>query len=162
MRFQIPIIVAGLAALTTSVVGDQLITVEGCDVDLFRVCGLYYSTFVTDFGRYNVDAHNGCRGTSVPGMTEFCVDWPRSRGHFKFSHQSFKRCLVRESTVRFTGDGYWGIECWRATWNERPCTWREIPSNGTTPTNGTVWEEGVNYSTAGAQAPDETKAAEVA
>jgi hypothetical protein len=130
MRFG-SILLAGLTMVTTSVVADKLVAVEGCDVDLFIACGLYYAQWYTDFGVYDIDAHDGCRGTSVPGMTEICVDWGRGRGHFKFSHQDFKRCFVRGGTTHFTGDGCWGVECWRSEWNEAPCTWREIPGGDT-------------------------------
>jgi len=118
------ILLAAATAITTSLALDRLETVETCDADIFVFCGLYRSWFHTDFGVYEVDAHDGCRGTGVPGMTEFCVDWPRGRGHFKYSHQDFKRCFVRQSEEYFT-DGICPNECWRKWWGEVPCSWRE-------------------------------------
>ncbi|PGH15255.1 hypothetical protein AJ80_05608 [Polytolypa hystricis UAMH7299] len=116
------ILLTGLTVLTSSVVADKLVTVEGCDADLFVVCGLYYSDWHTGFGVYRVNAHDGCRDTDIPAMTSLCVDWDNSRGHFYFENQP-RRCFTKTSTVRFTGDDCWGIECWRSEWYESPCTW---------------------------------------
>lgn len=79
-------------------------------------------TFITDFGRYSVNGNDGCHGTSVPGMTEFCLDHRRDRGHFRFSHQGHKRCLRRSHN----NDSDCGeAACWTSVWNEVACTWRE-------------------------------------
>ena len=121
-------LVAGAALLSKSVAGDYLETIETCDADLFRICGLYRSYWHTDFGVYEVNAADGCRGTSVPGMTILCVDWNNRRGHFQFSHQGFKRCFVRNPGAGDYFDGNHGCdlaECWRSWWNEVPCSWRE-------------------------------------
>lgn len=40
-----------------------------------------------------------------------------TRRHFRFDNQG-KRCFLRGDTQWFAGDGCWGIECWRSTWNE--------------------------------------------
>jgi hypothetical protein len=126
MRFT-PIFLVGLMGLANSVIADKLVTVEGCDADIFVSCGLYYSDWHTDFGVYRIDGHSGCRKPNVPGMTNLCVDWNAHRGHFQFSHQNFKRCFTQRSRIRFTDDACWGLECWRAEWLETACTWREIP-----------------------------------
>ena len=116
MRFT-SIIFAGLATLSTTVIGDKLVAVEGCDADIFVACGLYYAHWHSAFGVHSIDARDGCRDLDVPGMNEFCIDWPRGRGHFRFDNQG-KRCFLRGDTQWFAGDGCWGIECWRSPVDE--------------------------------------------
>lgn len=82
--------------------------------------------FFTDYGAYRVNANNGCRGTSVPGMTDFCVDWARTRGHFKYSHQDFKRCMIVTSR---TGYPCLASECQRYEFGEVGCSWRLAEGN---------------------------------
>ncbi|TEB21376.1 hypothetical protein FA13DRAFT_1741954 [Coprinellus micaceus] len=115
---------ATLVTLATSAVvaADRLVVVEGCDAGIGGsiVCPIYYATWHTDFGFYDIDSHNGCHTSSisVPGMTEFCIDWSLHRGHFTFSHQGYTRCFTRRDTQWFSGEGCWGVECWRSEWVE--------------------------------------------
>ncbi|KAH7311287.1 hypothetical protein B0I35DRAFT_411512 [Stachybotrys elegans] len=84
-------ITAFVALLAGTAYADRLETRSYCNnIGVCNTSGWFY----TDFGRYEVNANEGCRRTSVPGMTDFCMDWGKKRGHFKFSHQSSKRCLV--------------------------------------------------------------------
>jgi hypothetical protein len=123
------ILLAGLAGFAPLAMADWLETTWGCDVDLLSYCGPRsgpYAHFHTDFGSYFIDkmSYGGCRSTSVPGMTEFCMDWNNSRAHFRFSHQNYPRCLRKNAAGdRFTDDSCPSVECWHDYWNEVPCTW---------------------------------------
>jgi hypothetical protein len=81
--------------------------------------------FVTANGRYDVNANNGCRGTSVPGMSEFCVDTKNNRAHFKFSFQTVKHCLrkVSNTTPECNGSGPGQVCSYSENWQPTPCTW---------------------------------------
>ncbi|RFN48192.1 hypothetical protein FIE12Z_7550 [Fusarium flagelliforme] len=79
-----------------------------------------YAFFYTDYGTYKINANEGCRGTSVPGMVKFCVDWGKRRAHFKFSGQR-KRCLTQDSENAY---GCPAVSCHKTTWREIPCHWR--------------------------------------
>ena len=59
------------------------------------------------------------------------------RGHFKFSHQSFKRCLVYDG---FDGEDVGGS--WRevAYYREAGCTWRLAEGEADSAANVTVSE----------------------
>ncbi|KAK2760862.1 hypothetical protein FQN54_002102 [Arachnomyces sp. PD_36] len=116
------ILLSGLAVLTSSVIADHLVTVEGCDADLFRMCGYHYAHWHIGYSVYEIDAEEGCRDPSVPGMTWICVDYGNERGEFKYEGGP-KRCFTRTSTTRITDDSCWAIECWRKVWEEAPCTW---------------------------------------
>ncbi|KAF5575050.1 hypothetical protein FPANT_11499 [Fusarium pseudoanthophilum] len=120
MRFDITAIIAAMA-LTVS--ADRMEVFTACKP---TACNSSEGTFYTDFGAYRVNANEGCRGTSVPAMTEFCIDWSNRRGHFRFSGQANKRCLVQDSETR-VGCGSDGTDCFRTTWKEVACYWREIP-----------------------------------
>lgn len=113
MKFHI----ASLATLAAVAAADTLFVTEICLIGCTAT-----GTFVTDYGRYTVNANEGCRSTSVPGMTDFCIDWGNQRGHFKFSHQNYKRCLVVTKT-EYVECG--ANTCWESIFSERPCTWRE-------------------------------------
>ncbi|KAF4441827.1 hypothetical protein F53441_11912 [Fusarium austroafricanum] len=119
MRLDIPTIIAAMAA---TVAADRLDVITNCAAGS---CKSENGMFYTDFGSYRVNANEGCRGTSVPGMTEFCMDWGRRRGHFRFSHQDYKRCLTQASEDQF-GCGE-NMDCWKTTWREIACNWREVP-----------------------------------
>ncbi|KAG5659155.1 hypothetical protein KAF25_000357 [Fusarium avenaceum] len=121
MRFDITAIVASLALTATA---DRMEVFTSCAA--FGQCTSESGTFYTDFGVYKVNANEGCRGTSVPAMTEFCMDWGNRRGHFRFSGQANKRCLVQDSE-NTAACGSSGTDCWRTTWKEVACFWREIP-----------------------------------
>ena len=54
-------------------------------------------------------------------MVEFCVDWGRKRGHFRFDHQSFKRCMLMRSSVPY---GCSADHCEHSEWEEVGCSWR--------------------------------------
>lgn len=118
MRFEY--IVGVLATLATSGMADRMTIYEECSV---TDCIRRNSLFFTDFGTYNIDASNGCRGTSVPGMVEFCVDIPRNRAHFRFGNQN-KRCMVLASKSSYPCEYYY---CNRAEFVEVGCSWREAP-----------------------------------
>ncbi|RGP64498.1 hypothetical protein FLONG3_9557 [Fusarium longipes] len=119
MRFDIT---ALLMAMATTTIADRLEVRTNC---LFGGCDSSEGRFITDYAAYDVNANAGCRGTSVPGMTEFCMDWPNRRAHFRFSHQANKRCLIIDTDVKISCSGGW--DCYRSTWKEVGCTWREVP-----------------------------------
>ncbi|KAF4512817.1 hypothetical protein G6O67_000155 [Ophiocordyceps sinensis] len=77
------------------------------------------SRFTIDQGSYVVDGASGCRGTGVPGMVEFCVDWPKKRGHFRFDGQR-RRCLVQKSGKYWLSGGH---TCQEWVMEEAPCRW---------------------------------------
>jgi len=118
-----------VAALAPLVVADWMETTWYCDADLFRVCGPTelgpYHHFHTTYGTYELASiYDGCHGTSVPGMTELCIDWNNNRAHFKFSHQTSKRCLRKNAAgTRFDDNSCPYAECWRDVWDEVTCTW---------------------------------------
>ncbi|KAL6914984.1 hypothetical protein ACHAPO_009720 [Fusarium lateritium] len=119
MRFDLAAIIASLALTTAA---DRMEVFTKCGGG---TCDSRQAVFYTDVGSYKVNADKGCRKTSVPGMTEFCVDWDRRRAHFKFSHQATKRCLTQDS------ESAYGCEssCWKTTWREIACNWR-LPAPG--------------------------------
>lgn len=122
MRFQFA---AVLAALAASVAADRLEVLTLCTSDSSQ-CTSPYGVFYTDFGSYDVDANDGCRGTGVPGMVDFCMDWGNLRGHFRFDHQPFKRCLRMTSrTPREHCSPVLALLCDRSYWDEVACSWRE-------------------------------------
>ena len=80
-----------------------------------------YLEFHTANGQYRVNANNGCRGTSVPDMIEFCVDIPKSRAHFKFKGWTGKSCLhVTSSDINTCGTGE---TCGTMSFTPVKCTW---------------------------------------
>ncbi|KAF4452209.1 hypothetical protein F53441_4949 [Fusarium austroafricanum] len=118
MRFDIT---ALLMALTMTASADRM--------EVFTECGgwtcmSYNAWFYTDYGTYKVNAEKGCRDTSVPAMVEFCVDWDNRRSHFRFSGQG-KRCLIQDSESAY---GCNANACYKTTWKEIPCSWREVPN----------------------------------
>lgn len=118
-------LLVGVAMLAGSAQADKLVTVEGCDAGLDRVCGFYYAHWHTNNAgnAVRIDARDGCRSNAVPGMVEFCIDWGNSRGHFRFSSDANRRCFVRGATQWFADGDCWGIECWRTEWPEVACIW---------------------------------------
>lgn len=106
-----------LVALASTAAADSLRVQEVCFFGCSRA-----GTFITDYGRYSINAADGCRDPPVPGMTRICLDWSKSRGHFKFSHQANKRCL-RVTKTEYVSCG--ANTCWNTVWSEVPCTWRE-------------------------------------
>lgn len=78
------------ASLLPFVSADRMIVVL---TQVALVKDYYTGVFYTDHGEYGIDPSPGCRGTKVPGMVEFCVDYGQRRVHFRFSHQSDKRCM---------------------------------------------------------------------
>ncbi|WYZ42140.1 hypothetical protein EsH8_V_001035 [Colletotrichum jinshuiense] len=120
------------AALATTCAADSLWVSTEC----YEGSCKNYATFYTSYGSYGINADSGCRGaTAVPGMTEFCMDWDRSRAHFKFSHQSYKRCLVMQSKTTIHP-----VPSFTSAWVEVGCTWR-LPApevDDTVTANGTA------------------------
>jgi hypothetical protein len=116
-----------LVASATTCLADGMRVVTVCTE--FGYCNSRRGTFQTDYGFYPVDANDGCRGTSVPGMVEFCVDWARQRGHFRFDHQSFKRCMRKASESNMSDPLICPTNnsCVESWWEETPCNWREVP-----------------------------------
>ncbi|KAG5807858.1 hypothetical protein H9Q74_007653 [Fusarium xylarioides] len=92
MRFDTAAILASLA-LTAS--ADRMGVFTTCSG---FTCRSNNAWFHSDFGTYSVNAEKGCRGTSVPVMPKFCVDWDTDnrRTHFRFSGQG-RRCIVQDS-----------------------------------------------------------------
>jgi hypothetical protein len=118
MRFDVT---AVLMALAMTASADRMEVFTSCGPGN---CDSSDAIFYTDYGTYRVNANTGCRGTSVPAMVEFCVDWDNRRSHFRFSGQG-KRCLVQDSQIVY---GCHRRQCWKTTWREIPCNWREIPN----------------------------------
>lgn len=125
MRLDFSVLLTSLAALSAA---DTMDTETHCSA--FFGTPIKCSSagdFVTDYGKYHVDANEGCRGgsTSVPGLTQLCVDWDKKRAHFQFIHQEYKRCMrQRYSRVEICGGGYHST-CAYDHWEEVPCSWRE-------------------------------------
>ncbi|KAM5352991.1 hypothetical protein ACJ41O_005713 [Fusarium nematophilum] len=115
MRFDI---VATLAALASGAVADRMEVFTECGVGQ---CSSSNAFFYTDYGSYRVNANTGCRGTGVPGMVEFCVDWDRRRAHFRYGGQG-KRCLLQRSETAY---GCQYDACWKTTWEEVSCGWKK-------------------------------------
>ncbi|KAK2008151.1 hypothetical protein LZ32DRAFT_28590 [Colletotrichum eremochloae] len=114
MRFDLTILIVGLATTSTA---DKMTVFTECGP--FSLCDSKNAMFYTDSGTYNVNANKGCRGTGVPGMTEFCVDWDKFRGHFKYDHQAKKRCLLMRERITHSCPAY---RCDRSEWEEVSCT----------------------------------------
>jgi hypothetical protein len=115
-----------LAALAGKSAADNLAAYTVC-YDLFG-CPQNDGAFITDFGAYRVDAGDGCHATDVPGMVEFCVDWGQARAHFRFSHQSDKRCLRVTAVLDLDND--WcptNSFCKYILFEEVGCNWRQEP-----------------------------------
>lgn len=121
MRFDI---LATLAALASGAVADRMEVFTECAA--FGQCSSANAFFYTDYGTYRVDANTGCRGTSVPGMIEFCVDWDNRRAHFVYNGQN-KRCLIQRSETVY---GCAAQQCWKTTWEEVGCSWRKALEEG--------------------------------
>ncbi|KAH7183589.1 uncharacterized protein B0J16DRAFT_386663 [Fusarium flagelliforme] len=114
MRFDI---LAVFAALAINASADRMEVFTKCGA---CSCDANSAFFYTDYGAYKINAQKGCRGTSVPGMVKFCVDWDERRAHFKFSGQS-KRCLTQDSQNAY---GCSAVQCYKTIWREIPCHWR--------------------------------------
>ncbi|CAH0057845.1 unnamed protein product [Clonostachys solani] len=114
-----------LAGLATTATADSMTVFTKCSL---TDCNSGEAYFYTKYGTYKVNANKGCRKTKVPGMTEFCVDWGKNRGHFRFNHQSNKRCLLMRSKSFYACDY---PRCHKTEWKESGCSWREMPSNDT-------------------------------
>ncbi|KAM5350622.1 hypothetical protein ACJ41O_007127 [Fusarium nematophilum] len=116
MRLDMTLLVAALASTCTA---DSMTVYSKCGP---TSCIHREALFFTSVGTYSVNASDGCRKTKVPGMTDFCVDWKRNRAHFKFSHQSSKRCLIMRSKDPYGCSSY--DHCYKAEWKEVSCNWR--------------------------------------
>jgi hypothetical protein len=118
--------VAFIAMLFGTCTADKMWVHTTCPI--FGSCDSSRALFYTDYGVYLVNANEGCRGTNVPGMIDFCMDWGNQRGHFQFSHQDFKRCLRHASSDDYScSDGMWVVRCSDTWWDEVPCTWKVAP-----------------------------------
>ena len=119
-------ILALVGLFTTPTLADSMAVYSGCGFNYGGGCDSSQAVFYTDYGGFRIDANDGCRATGVPGMVDFCVDWKASRAHFRFSHQSFKRCLGVTGILRNVGCSDWN-DCTLITWKEIACSWRETP-----------------------------------
>ncbi|RBA19747.1 hypothetical protein FPRO05_09047 [Fusarium proliferatum] len=110
----------------TAVLASLALTASADRMEVFTTCAGWTcrsndAWFYTDYGTYKVNADTGCRGTSVPAMVEFCVDWDNRRAHFRFSGQG-KRCMVQDSESAYGC----AATCYKTTWREIPCNWRMV------------------------------------
>ncbi|KAK4031803.1 hypothetical protein C8A01DRAFT_21038 [Parachaetomium inaequale] len=119
MRFRISSFLTALA-LTTSASADSMMV----DIYCFTLACTYSVYFTTDFGTYSFSGSDGCRSTPVPGMTEFCIDEANDRAHFRFSHQSDKRCMrVYDSEWQTCSDDFQFATCAKEYYQEVQCDW---------------------------------------
>lgn len=116
--------------IASTAAADKLIVSQVCTLG---VACTNIARFYTDFGDWSVNGNDGCHGTPVPGMVDFCIDWSKLRGHFRFSHQSFKRCLG-VSDPEFDTCGKFN-NCNVFIFDEVPCTWR-LPADDSYPEPG--------------------------
>ncbi|KAH7358485.1 hypothetical protein B0T11DRAFT_104598 [Plectosphaerella cucumerina] len=112
--------VALSAILAATCAADSMTVTTGCTTS-GSSCDSSDGRFYTDFGSYRVNANKGCRGTSVPHMVDFCVDWNAGRAHFRYNGQH-KRCLIMKDKVNTICPHH--ARCHKTTWEEQPCGWR--------------------------------------
>ncbi|KAK4464432.1 hypothetical protein QBC42DRAFT_284416 [Cladorrhinum samala] len=119
MHLNVASLAISALALAARVSADRMIVFQYC---FFTACSSP-GTWYTAHGSYDVDASEGCRNPDVPGMTQLCVDWGKSRGHFYFLGQN-KRC-IRETSSDFQtcSDDFGFATCSDVYWDEVPCTW---------------------------------------
>ncbi|EQB51511.1 hypothetical protein CGLO_08942 [Colletotrichum gloeosporioides Cg-14] len=108
MRFSIAIITATLAAVCAA---DRMVTSRSCSSQLG--CSYSGEYFVNSGRNFTFSDRGGCKTRGIPEMAEFCIDYGKSRAHFRFNHQH-KRCL--KVTARGPGT--------RSEWSEVRCDWR--------------------------------------
>ncbi|KAI1008520.1 hypothetical protein LB504_001296 [Fusarium proliferatum] len=111
-------ITAVLASLALTVSADRMEVFTSCSG--FK-CSSSNAWFYTDYSTYKVNVNKGYRGTSIPAMVEFCVDWDNRLAHFRFSGQG-KRCMVQDSESAYGC----AATCYKTTWSEIPYNWRMI------------------------------------
>ncbi|KAF5985152.1 hypothetical protein FCOIX_2233 [Fusarium coicis] len=109
---------------TNAILASLALTASADCKEVFPACAGFTcrssdAWFYTDCGTYSVNAEKGCRGTSVPAMVEFCVDWDNRREHFRFSGQG-KRCMVQDWESAYGC----AATCYKTTWREIACNWR--------------------------------------
>ncbi|KAH8168707.1 major facilitator superfamily protein [Sarocladium implicatum] len=110
-----------------STISAVLLLISALLVSIVEMCFTaacsYVGEFITDHGRwFTYGMRDGCHGgQGVPGLETICIDYRQARAHFKFSHQSNKRCMRGDWTRDDCGVNACG------TWwfHETPCTWRE-------------------------------------
>ena len=109
---------ARFAALASICAADSLAVCYWCTRD-GQTCGGQEAQWYSAYGVYKFDASGGCRTDriTVPGMTEICLDWGLTRGHFFFSSQG-KRCI--QQSIFLEVDPQLSEF---AVWHEVPCTW---------------------------------------
>ncbi|KAI8161828.1 hypothetical protein K4K50_000958 [Colletotrichum sp. SAR 10_71] len=108
MRFDIAIITATLAA---GCAADRMVATYYCEG---RSCW-YRGEYSVNSGRkFTFVDWGGCNTRGIPEMAEFCIDYGKSRAHFRFNHQN-KRCL-RVTATRASGT--------ITEWSEVGCNWR--------------------------------------
>ncbi|KAK0643185.1 hypothetical protein B0T16DRAFT_459355 [Cercophora newfieldiana] len=116
---------AALTALATTCVADS--------AGVFRACyGKYYTepceaqaVWFTDGNNHGIGNFNGgCRTDGLPPhMQELCIDWGKTRLHFRFTGQG-KRYMIGRSNRR-VGDFCPGRSygCELHVWEEVGCSW---------------------------------------
>lgn len=116
--------IGAVLSLAAFAAADSMYVQEMC----FTAACSYVGEFITDHGRwFTYGMRDGCHGgQGVPGLETICIDYRQARAHFKFSHQSNKRCMRGDWTRDDCGINACG------TWwfHETPCTWREALENG--------------------------------
>ncbi|PKS05495.1 hypothetical protein jhhlp_008873 [Lomentospora prolificans] len=118
MHFNIPAVIAALGLATTAA-ADRMIVSSYC----FTLACNHNGEFITDHGRYRVDASDGCRDPDVPAMKRLCIDQKRARGHFQFNGQG-RRCMKEtKSDFKTCSDDFQFASCSTSYWDEVPCTW---------------------------------------
>lgn len=113
------LLLAGLV-LATGSAADKMMTTTSCP--MIGACNSQ-GEFITDFGRYYINANKDCRKPDIPAMTRLCMDWKKGRAHFQYKNQK-KRCLKRTGPDFDVGpcrDS--SKKCSRQWWYEVPCTW---------------------------------------
>ncbi|KAJ6785034.1 hypothetical protein PWT90_05883 [Aphanocladium album] len=118
MRILPAVLFAALACTTTAA---TLFTLTDCSGSW---CQSRNSKFRNDYGSFNVDASEGCRSTTVPGVTRLCMDWRHRRGHFRYSNETSSRCLQPGSgTPKEDYPCFGGHKCSELEFLEVPCSW---------------------------------------
>jgi hypothetical protein len=112
------LLIAGLV-LATGSAADRMLTTTSCP--MIGACDSR-GEFITDYGKYYIDANKDCRAPPVPSMTRLCMDWKNGRAHFVFKGQK-KRCLKKGADFDKGPCMDSSRKCSRQWWEEVRCTW---------------------------------------
>ncbi|KAK0753011.1 hypothetical protein B0T18DRAFT_385147 [Schizothecium vesticola] len=84
----------------------------------FNIPALLAAIAMAATGTFDVDAKDGCRGTSVPDMVEFCIDECNARMHYCYNGAG-KRCMkVTDSDWQTCSDDFQWVSS--AEWRKKP------------------------------------------